>query len=374
MKKTIGIVTIGDYNNYGNRLQNFALYYVLNDKLQNNAYTIVNFKNFETQPQKFSNHVLWYLKRMIKGMLKVGFLYFKMEKKIQSRRSNLKAFSEKWTKEYTPKNAKFRIDVDYNDFDKIVLGSDQVWNFEWVNKDQANYYMLSGVPREKRIGYAVSMGNPPVKRGYLINFKREIRYFDCLSVREKATQKYLKNKFNIDSELVLDPTMLLSKKEWVTALNLKKADDSPFVLTYFLSEPSNKMKSLLQELRKTEKLKVINLFSTNKGDIKYYDVDPKEMLEYIFSASCILTDSFHGSVFSSLFHVPFVVDNNRDGGGMSSRITTLLDTLKLQNRVLTTDYSIRTLFSVTFSHVDKILLDEQKKSLLFLDNAINMDK
>lgn len=267
-KKEIGIVTIGDYNNYGNRLQNFALYYVISHKLGHNVHTILNFKNYEPA------YKIDGFKDIARAILKYRTRYVP----VLSKRNSLKTFSSHWTKEYIPEHARTRIDVDHTNFDKIVLGSDQVWNFQWQTLDQAQYFMLENVPSVKRIGYAVSMGNPPIKNDFLNIFNKEIINFHQLSVREDVAKSYLKETFDVSSEVVLDPTMLLTKDEWVYALSINSKKITRYILTYFLSEPSKKMKQLIKDTQMKKHLEVINLLNLNGNNLKYFDVDPKEKM------------------------------------------------------------------------------------------------
>lgn len=360
MRKKVGIVTLGDYKNYGNRLQNFALYQVLTERFNCDTRVILNFKNF--------NPIFDF--KNIKNIVKFIFQNKRKYKTQVARTKKIMAFSKKWTKEWVGETPSTNYRVEHANFDKIVLGSDQVWNFLWQSPEEAKYFMLTDVPTDKRIGYAVSMGNPPVYRGFEKIFEKEIRNFATISVREEDTRTYLEKNFAVETEVTLDPTLLLTKDEWITALDIKPFQKQQYFLTYFLSEPSLKMLNLMKKLKEKD-LRPINLISLKKDDFINYAVDPKEFLELIYGAETVLTDSFHASVFSVIFETPFVVDNNRGNGKMSARINTLLNICKLKNRILTADYSLKQLFSVDFSNCENNIKPMRTKSFAFLNNALN---
>lgn len=360
MRKKVGIVTLGDYKNYGNRLQNYALYQVLTDKFNCDTRVILNFKNYSPIFDFKSK----------KNVLRYIFQNKRMYKTQVARTRKIMAFSKKWTREWTGENPSTNYRVEHENFDKIVLGSDQVWNFVWQTPQEAEYFMLKDVPLTKRIGYSISMGNPPILHGYESIFESEIHNFKTLSVREVATKQYLEKKFGVNSEVTLDPTLLLTKEEWINSLGLTSMKKPKYFLTYFLSKPSSKMSSLMKHLE-SRNIRAINLISLKKKDFTNYAVDPKEFLEFIYSAEAVLTDSFHASVFSIIFGTPFVVDNDREGGKMSARIDTLLNMYKLEDRTLTPEYSIERLLNVDFSNCEKNIDSFRKESFIFLDKALN---
>ena len=137
---------------------------------------------------------------------------------------------------------------------------------------------------------------------------------------------------DINAPVLVDPTLLLSKKQWLSFAN--KASNRPeegYVLTYFLGEISSDTEQYIQNLAQEKNMKIIRL-----GDIhdkESYITGPREFIDYINNADVLFTDSFHGVVFSILLERPFVVYERKSSGAtMYSRIETLLDRFDLRHR------------------------------------------
>ena len=121
--------------------------------------------------------------------------------------------------------------------------------------------------------------------------------------------------------------------------------------------------------------KINNYSMINLGDIKdkeTYETGPSEFIDYIKDASLILTDSFHGVVFSILFKRPFVVYKRRGKEQMYARIETLLDTFSLNDREYKKISLDESIFQMNFEHVDDVLKKERQRSFDFLKKGFNL--
>ena len=136
-----------------------------------------------------------------------------------------------------------------------------------------------------------------------------------------------------DALVVPDPTLCLSREQWGQVEKKPTfADDQPYVLTYFLGNETNKYRRFIEAYAKQAGTKIINLFDMREPE--YYATDPAEFVWLIHHAKAMFTDSFHGTVFSIIFHTPFLVFDRIESGGtkMSSRIETLLKMTNLENQ------------------------------------------
>ena len=308
--------------------------------------------------------------RSIAGFVrKIGFNYFIERKRLKE----FIEFSNLFSNEYRLKGKSSEYKIPHKDFDYVIVGSDQVWA-NWLTPEEMEYFTLSDVPNNKRIAYAASMGNPDLRADTKLVFDREVDKFARISVRESAAQEYIENNIERNVPVVLDPTMLLTNREWLNLfvnLNNSFDDKSKYIFTYFLSKPSKNMKIIIKKL-KNQGYKFVNFNSKKIFSRKYYGLGPESFVFAVSSSSGVLTDSFHASVFAILFEKPFYIDPNRFGGTMSARIDTLLSSTGLESRRVVTSSKIEDFWNVDYSdakeRMEKLRLDSLdylKKSLKF---------
>lgn len=155
---------------------------------------------------------------------------------------------------------------------------------------------------------------------------------DKLSVREEAGAKIIKDLTGRDAEVLVDPTMMLTREKWLSIA--KEAPNKPkgkYLLTYFLGGVPSKYKRQIKNIAERNNLEIINLADIR--DKETYITGPSEFIDYINSCSILCTDFFHGTVFSILMEKPFIVfERMGTSSSMFSRINTLLDKFDLNSR------------------------------------------
>jgi len=253
-------------------------------------------------------------------------------------------------------------------FDYVVVGSDQVWNPN--NLHGTDYYFSPHTSKNQNIAYAPSFGIEDLLDEYKKQYKKWLGNFEYLSVREEAGQKIIKDLLGIEVPVLVDPTLLLTKDEWLKiAKSHEHKPSNKYLLTYYLGEEKKKNLKFIKQYAKDNNLELVQL-----GDIKdkkRYTADPSEFIDYFNDATMIFTDSFHGSVFSIIFKKPFVVFKR---GNMNSRIDTLLSKFNLENRHWDYVKEHKNFSDMDYSHVDEILKEERKKSFDYLRNALGIKK
>lgn len=193
-----------------------------------------------------------------------------------------------------------------------------------------------------------------------------------LSVREKSGAKIIKELVGRDVPVLVDPTLLISKEHWLSiARKAPNRPDDNYILTYFLGKVSDETNKQIKDLSKKYKMKIIRLADLN--DREAYVAGPSEFIDYINSASILLTDSFHGVAFSILFEKPFIV-YERSGSSMYSRIETLLEIFNLRSREVRHIKNADDIFNIDYSHVAPILEAERNKALNYLREAFNIQE
>lgn len=373
----IAIVTLVGYFNYGNRLQNFALQEVCKD-LGFSVETIVYSQNVNVQPIPIKQKVANLFKMPLTSKLayiKKGLgnkLYKKpmVDTGLENlRNQRFKAFTDEYIKE-----TDFVIDngviPDWlaEKYDFFITGSDQVWHpASGVHSD---LMFLAFAPKEKRIAYAPSFGVDQIPAEFAQAYKAYLSQISHISVREESGKRIVKQLINKEAKVLVDPTMLLTRQKWLSIA--ERSSSKPrmeYLLTYFLGKMTTKAKSMIEKIAKQNELVIVQL--ANPLAIDDYLVTPSEFLDCINSASIVLTDSFHATVFSILFETPFIVFERVENARTTvSRIYTLLEKFGLQSREYDNmKNNFNEILNVDFSHVDDVLKAERKKSYDFLNNV-----
>lgn len=224
-------------------------------------------------------------------------------------------------------------------YDSFLCGSDQLW---LPNNLGSHFYTLEFAPDDKpKISYATSFGVSKIPGFQKKRTAKYLKRFNFLSVREIAGSKIVKDLAGIDAKVVCDPTMLLSGNDWLEVIPEKKVLNEPYILCYFLGTNVNHRKHA-KELQKETGYKIVTIpFLDNFvesdisfGDIQLFDVDAADFVNLIRNADYVLTDSFHGTVFSILYQKQFMVFNRFMEGNNSrnSRIDSLCKLLDLEDR------------------------------------------
>ena len=167
--------------------------------------------------------------------------------------------------------------------------------------------------------------------------------------------------------------MLLNKEEWLKiAKEHKNKPRSKYLISYFWGKIPKERKTLIKQIAKKYNLEIVSI--ADLKDKKTYTADPSEFIDYINSASLVLTDSYHGTIFSILMETPFFVFERIGGKSMYSRIETLLELTELSGREERDIDLNKEILNIDFSHVKGILEKERKKSFDFLSKAMKIEK
>lgn len=371
----VAILTINDYENYGNRLQNYAAQEVLKS-LGFSVETIINNSNqVNFNKTKFSEKLNKLKKMDLKEVVsrfngKISQRVYK-ENKIKRVRV-FKEFTSTFIQETNFSINERNIPNNLADmYDYFITGSDQVWNPTINHRSSLDF--LTFAPKNKRIAYSPSFGVAEIPTTKVDMYKSWISGMDSLSVREAAGAEIIKNLTGRVAPVLVDPTLMLTKDKWLSVA--KKADNKPtkkYLLTYFLGSISKENKAMMEDLANRNNLEIINLAKINEA--KTYATGPSEFVDYINSAAVMCTDSFHGSVFSIILETPFIVFER--GGSlpsMNSRIDTLLGTFKLESRLSRNMFSNEEeIFNIDYSHTHEILDKERNKAFEYLKGALKV--
>jgi hypothetical protein len=363
----IAISTLVGYFNYGNRLQNYALQEVLKD-LGNNVVTIRDYTDIQ-QHRSLKERIITSLRDRSFAKKLFSKMNFNEKQKNKKMDSERECVFRKFTDEYINESGFFidqgTKDFSFDDeFDCYVIGSDQVWNYSFPTFSELNFVSYSNKPK---ISYAASFGVDAIPDSYKSLYRKGLDKLSYISVREYAGKDIVKSIIHKDVDVVLDPTLLLSKSKWEKLIKNSVVYKKRYILTYFLEEVSEDDKKYIYGFAKSKNLEVKRLYC--RRDTDNWSAGPKEFVNLISQCEMLFTDSFHGSVFAIIFEKQFeVFSRNGYGPSMNSRIETLLNDFNISDRWHSSNNKEK---KIDYSEVKKILQNKREKSFNYLNEALN---
>lgn len=312
----IGILTFPKAINYGTSLQALALKKVL-DSLGAEAF----FMEHKCDAIDDSNK-LFDIKHALSPSYTLAHLH-----NLPSAIKRKKAFQKFWDAHFA-----FGGD-DPSQYDAIVAGSDQIWNYNLTGNDW--FYFLD-FPKNDIIKatYAASFGLHEIDNSLVETLKPLLRDIDCLSVRENTAAELVKQICGIEPPVVLDPTLLLNKQEWEDFTNKPEGSGYIYVYTVFNSESLWEFAYKLSE-KTGLPIKTVSYSKFHRHNAEYsFTAGPAEWLGYMMNADYVVTNSFHGFAFSVNFQKQFFYELPPKSSGVGSRLADMASSYGLSDREL----------------------------------------
>jgi hypothetical protein len=347
----ICVVTIYRNDNVGSALQAYAMQKVLSD----NKATVIFLKNVVP-----ANTFYTCLKRAIKAVLKLRF------KEFIGTVQKYKKFS---------KMQSFFIEVSADKLmnqhiDCFVLGSDVIWD---LSRKRPEYFwgIGSGFVERKVISYAASVANTSAELLAQHGFTRgSLDHIKSIAVRDQHTKDVIQPIVNTPVSLVCDPTMLLTATDYEAFKN-NSSIESGYVLLYLRKVPSVHMSRELTDMAQQKNLRIISLLDSCRfcAD-KVVKCDPWSFITYYLNADYIITDTFHGSVFSIIFRKQFVAIQR----GMN-KVNDLLERLHLSHRLVDDKNNMAFTLeqAIEWIQTEKALSILREQSLSFLFESLKQE-
>jgi hypothetical protein len=370
----IAILTLPLHTNYGGILQAYALKTTL-EKFGHEVYLLDT--NLNTPP------VMRAIKKFFLGLFDIpkGSTAERAMNKIKHNTyiQYTKPFIDKHFPNRTekfPNPSALEAGISKYQFDAFVVGSDQIWNPQYFPQIEVAFFSFLGNKPTLRISYAPSFGNnawsyKPEKASLV---QQLIKKFNSVSVREESGVALCSEHLGVEAKWVLDPTMLLLPNDYVNILPATTRKEKGEMFTYILDRNETKRKFIQTVV--------------DKVNLKPYELDFKEssvpiplewgtkakVEDWIYNfhtASFVITDSFHGTVFSILFNKPFLSIANKRRG--VARFESLLGMFGLSNRLVDVEKEIskEVLNSkIDWVSVNSILNEKREKSLSYLKESL----
>jgi hypothetical protein len=256
--------------------------------------------------------------------------------------------------------------VDKLSFDVFIAGSDQIWRPKFMRKFlKTLYFDFLKDRKEKRISYAASFGTDDWE--YSPELTKEcaelIKEFDAVSVREESGIALCEKYFNVKSQWVLDPTMLLYKEDYINLIENAKTKQSTGNIFCYILDKTDKKQNIIDSVSKQSALTPFYMEKTDSVE------SVESWLQGFCDAKFVITDSFHGMVFSIIFNIPFLCFVNEWRG--KARFISLAKQFGLANRLLFEKDLNKNGFSpINWLETNTILETKRDESLLFLKNNL----
>lgn len=370
--KKVGIITFHNSYNCGSMLESYAMQTIV-DKIGMNS-EIINFSN---SGQKELYNIM-FKNNSIKKFIK-NIILFPHKKRIGNSNFKYEEFKNKY----------FKLSDSYNVIDElkddlystVIAGSDQIWNITIADADDA--YFLPWVKNARKVAYAPSFGAKQIEKNAsdedIKKYKKYINDFDALSIRENNGKKWIKKLTGKDVPVLLDPTLLLEKKDYekIEASNAKYKEKYIFFYSPgFDSEICKYVKKISEKYN----LKVITWSAKHYyiKNVKRFGFElpeyenPSMYLSLIKNAELVITTSYHGTIFSTIYKKKFITVKNGEMYGDDDRVITLLEQLNMMDRLIPHEFDeeFNYLEEIDYTEYEKKINELKEKSINYLKNNL----
>ena len=283
----------------------------------------------------------------------------------------------KFLEDYVPMSAKTyrtlaEIEADVPQSDVYICGSDQIWNCKNKLNGKDDAFFLSFAPAgARKVAYAASIAMPEIPNNQKTRYRRLISDFDAVSVREPSSVPMLEDLGIDNVQSVIDPVFLLERNDWDVI-----ADASDFVPTedYVLVYGYNRQKDVYAYARRLAKKLGVKVYTigtaiedyTLDQDRYFWNASPNTFVNLVRNAKAVVTNSFHGTVFSIVYNKPFHFFTVKQT--TNSRMLDLLDSLTLKNRHVVGEELLSN--DIDYDRPNQLLAEAKKRSLGFLQTNV----
>lgn len=373
----VGIITFHNARNYGACLQTFAL----QKKIEEMGHT-VNIVDY--RPSAIENNfgiiiksrmiaecksLVSAIKFSILTVLCLPWRTLKENKFISFCSDNYNLTDETYSNIKQIQLAAKQNKLDYKFY---IFGSDQIWNPIITEGVDSVYYGDFAAENSIKAAYAASTGSIFPTPEQQNDIKQQLNNLDYISVREAASKKWLSKLTDKEIRIVVDPTLLLKPSVWESYCG-KCTIKKPYILVYVLEHNRNII-NMVSALAKEKKMPVVFFDLKNRFGCKAYSkmtADPFEFISYLKGAEYVITNSFHGTVFSIIFQKQFLCVPNKTN---PTRMVELLKKLGLEKQLAYSSEDINLLEKeIDFKNAHDIINNLCKESQTYLEEVFSSE-
>ena len=365
-KKKIGIMSMQRIKNYGSFLQAYALKKTI-ESLGHDV-EFVDYRVEKPLIEDEKSTKLQKIKKVFAGDAnmshKLQYIFHKKHFSDYQKELNL-------TEEpnYSPK------------LDTLVIGSDEVFNLIQSNNNVGYSLELLGKDNNAKrvISYAASFGNTTLEKiekyGKTEDFKKYLKQLNAISVRDENSRKIVKKLTSKEPRINLDPVLIYDFKNDKNFSFERKTDEKYMILYAYNDRISKEEAKIIKEFAKKNNLKLYSIGGAQPYADKFIDCHPYDIFAWFKNAEFVVTDTFHGSIFSIVTNRPFVTIVRKSKGvgyGNEEKLAYLLEKLKQEKRLIDEIDKLKNALAkdIDYSNTNQIIKEEQRKTKAYLKEEI----
>lgn len=382
MEMKVGVLTLPLHANYGGNLQAWALMTVL--RRMGHDVWLIDMARYRTRSWRIplilaKRMLLKYGLRRSDVVVGKGLLDGRRRARYEGHARRFIADHIKPRTQIFHSTEQLSREIREENFDAIVVGSDQVWRPEYAPNVE-DYFLgfLADTKKIRRVSYAASFGTSEWRFSHEQSARCSalLKKFNAVSVRELSATTLCREKFDVEASHVVDPTLLLDADDYLELLPAQEraSHTAGKLFVYLLDKDPSKQGVLNAILRKTGLSSFDVHAGTSNDDAPDMNIAPpiERWIQGFRDADFVFTDSFHGCVFSILFNKPFIVYGNPHRG--LARFESLLGMFNLAQRMIDRAEAVEDLLDqppIDWRKVMDILNAQRVKSRQFLVNALD---
>ena len=353
--KKIGIITLFGNINYGNRLQNYAVH------------TILSRRGFQVETIVFERNrwkpILYPAFNWTKRILKKDPMAYRIY--------HFQLFNRTHIPFRTIFHKAYRLPRGFSEeYDYFVTGSDQVWNITASYEEGYKSILLLEFANDvQKICISPSIGVPAFDENDSIRMRKALSGYKYICCREKQGAQELARITGRTCEWLIDPTLYLTAEDWKQLLNIHQDMSGSYLFIFFLDGISLELRSFIHDFAQRRGLQILD---PSDPVSPFFSVDPGEFIKLLASSEIVFTDSFHVTVFSINFHIPFYVFDRNKMKNRSSRIESICECLDLSNRFIREQQPFEIKETCNFEAAETELLLQRNLFSAYLDKCFEV--
>ena len=359
----VGILTWHYYSNFGSSLQAYAL----QTAIASLGFD-VQFINYHNLRFGKTSH-FWETIKLVTS-LSIGKLPFRFASKFSSGR---KVFEHRYLRCGDITQDIKKLPSITSNYFALVCGSDQIWAPNCYNPVYFAAFAKSGI---RKVSYAASIGLNSIPENLVPVYAEHLSDFYAISVREEEGKALLKDKCGVESTVVLDPTLLLRAENYIKIeKRISYIRNTRFLFVYLLNT-NHQYEKQIREYARKRNLQIIGV-SSKTNDRRWMthlsNLGADQFIWLIHHADAVFTDSYHGTIFSLLFHknvYTFLRFLEDDPINQNSRIRQLQQYFGLAGHIITESDSIDETITIDFDYFETQLGILRERSFAFLRDAL----
>lgn len=363
----IKTITCHDVYNVGASLQAYALAFYL--KKLGHDVEIIDYK-----PDYLNNHFLLFgvnNPRYNKPVLREIYQILKFPGRLKARFSKRKREYDSFTELYLPRTGKRYHSNDElkrnpPEADVYFAGSDQIWNTLFQNGKDPAFYLDFAPSGTVRASYAASFSTKDIAEKWKPAIKNWLSVLDFISVREASGVDIVNGIGICGAVHVLDPVFLLNATEW-EQIQLTTIQKDPYLLVYDFDN-NEQIKTFAETMALKNGWKIYSVLHCNYADCCFDQEGPQVFISLVSNAKYVISNSFHATAFSLIFHKQFAVFKRTES--INERMMDLLKTVELEERLLSNHQDIIKQEKIDYTIIEERLSKKIADSKLYIDKVL----